>query len=542
MADEVRSAAERRLVEAIREGTLLDLSAGDPKLDDPAVAADWPSTRTIRAELLISLITSEQAPDIERLKAVRLQGGHVTGHFDLEGATLLRSLILKDCYFDQPVNLNEATGLSISFPGCYVPGLFASQLVLRGNLALNKRFTSAGEVNLVGAHVGGAFNLRNARLSNPGGHALQAARLKVDGTMFCDDGFTANGEVSLLGAHIGSALAFGPSTLENPAGTALLAARLTVGGAMLCRGGLVARGCVNLLNAHIHGTLSFDGAQLIDECGRALWAIGLTVDGDMSCQAGFYTRGVVKLFGANISGWLDMRGATFTNSEGLLLDLERVRAAALYLLPEVRPNGEIDLTNARVGNFYDDADTWPTRLRLRGFIYESLENDSLDVRSRLRWLALHDGYTPGVYDQLAAAYRRAGHIEAARLVSIAKLKRRRGELNVAGKIWNWTLFLTVGYGYRPWWAGLWLFGLLIVGSVLFTNLNPTHMRPTTAIVPPFQPVVYTLDLLLPIVDLGQRQAWLPSGVAQIWSWSLIGAGWLLTTAIIAGITNALKRD
>lgn len=166
MTDGVGSEAERRLVEAIREGTLLDLSAGDPELDDLAGAADWPSTRTIRAELLINLVASEQTPDARRLKAVRLRGGHITGHFDLEGATLLRSLILKDCYFDQPVNLNEATGLSISFPGCHVPRFSASQLVLRGNLALNKRFTSAGEVDVVGAHVGGAFNLRNARLSN----------------------------------------------------------------------------------------------------------------------------------------------------------------------------------------------------------------------------------------------------------------------------------------------------------------------------------------------------------------------------------------
>jgi hypothetical protein len=102
--------------------------------------------------------------------------------------------------------------------------------------------------------------------------------------------------------------------------------------------------------------------------------------------------------------------------------------------------------------------------------------------------------------------------------------------------------LTVGYGYRTWLAGLWLVGLLTIGSVAFTSFYPTHMRPAAQMVPAFQPVAYTLDILLPIVDLGQEKAWQPEGVAQVWAWLLTGAGWVLTTAVVAGLTNAFKRD
>src|SRR4051812_43020211 len=72
--------------------------------------------------------------------------------------------------------------------------------------------------------------------------------------------------------------------------------------------------------------------------------------------------------------------------------------------------------SVRVGVFLDDQATWPVELFLRGFSYETLANDQINVRDRLHWLKLHRGYTPGIYDQLAAAYRRDGHTEAARRV------------------------------------------------------------------------------------------------------------------------------
>lgn len=44
------------------------------------------------------------------------------------------------------------------------------------------------------------------------------------------------------------------------------------------------------------------------------------------------------------------------------------------------------------------------------------------------------------------------------------------------------------------------------------------------------------------MDLGQKSAWEPQGNALYWSWALTGAGWVLTTAVVAGLTGILKRD
>lgn len=55
-------------------------------------------------------------------------------------------------------------------------------------------------------------------------------------------------------------------------------------------------------------------------------------------------------------------------------------------------------------------------------------------------------------------------------------------------------------------------------------------------------MAYTLDLLIPIGGLGQRNSWYwESTPAQWLAYALIAAGWLLTTAVVAGVTRQLNR-
>jgi hypothetical protein len=53
--------------------------------------------------------------------------------------------------------------------------------------------------------------------------------------------------------------------------------------------------------------------------------------------------------------------------------------------------------------------------------------------------------------------------------------------------------------------------------------------------------MYTLDLLLPIVDLGRQNALNPSGATQWFSYFLVAAGWILATTIAAGIARVITR-
>lgn len=471
-----------------------------------------------------------------------------------------------------------------------MPGLAAEQLRTAGNLELNHGFTADGEVTLLGARVGGKLSLSGARLVNPGGRALNADRLTVEQGMFCREGFTAEGEVRLLGARITGQLDLSRACLSNPGGKALQANWLTVEQYMLCtegfttggeislsgaqlahldlsgacltnrdgrtvngyglsvtqdivcRDGFASEGQINLAGARVGGRLALDGARLVNPNGQVLSATRLSVDGDLTCRGDFEAEGETHLSGARIGGSLDLSGAVIHNPGQRALGLEAMTAATLVLLPSRRPEG-VDLTNAQVGAFEDDPATWPTTLLMRGFVYENLVNDRVDVRERLRWLTRHpDGYVPQLYDQLAAAYRRVGHEEAARRVAIAKHQRRRSVLAPPGKILNRLLYVTVGYGYRTWLAGAWMLGLLALGTGIFSHAHPTHMDPANRPPAAFHALAYTLDVLLPIVDLGQEKAWRPAGTALYWSWALTGVGWVLTTAVVAGLTSVLRRD
>jgi hypothetical protein len=55
------------------------------------------------------------------------------------------------------------------------------------------------------------------------------------------------------------------------------------------------------------------------------------------------------------------------------------------------------------------------------------------------------------------------------------------------------------------------------------------------------PVIYTLDLLLPVVDLGQKHAFNPGGAEQWLSYLLVAAGWVLATTIAASAARIISR-
>jgi hypothetical protein len=121
----------------------------------------------------------------------------------------------------------------------------------------------------------------------------------------------------------------------------------------------------------------------------------------------------------------------------------------------------------------------------------------------------------------------------------AKERRQRAGLTPFGRAWNLLQDVTVAYGYQPWRAALWLVMLLVVGSVIYGTYPPPPLRSDEA--PHFNPVIYTLDLLLPLVDLGQKHAFNPAGGLQWLSYVFVAAGWVLATTIAAGLARVLTR-
>ena len=584
--------SERRLLEAA--GALVDLQEGDPRRDDPARGRGWGSERTVRAAFLRDLLT-DAARDIHML---RLRGARITGALDLEGVDLSCGVILQDCSFDEPARLRQTRAPVIRLPGCHLPSLEAVQLDVRGNLILDGLVTSS--VDLRGAQIAGFLSLDGAILANPNGITLSGGALTVGQGMSCGHGFTSNGLILLYGAVIPHGLSFIGAKLENAGGWALDAQGMHVGEYLFlgssysnpegfsARGGLrlvgvrvdgfvsfwgshikphkrlgsaiaglgftisqsllmnegfVAEGEVFLTNANVADEIDLEGATLLNPHGHALRAERLVVGDSVLCTKGFAAVGAVDLADSNIGGNLDFSGAFLHEPVGNTLNLRGVNARTLITRPAKPPN-QLDLRHASVIVLDDDPVTWPARLLLRDFTYENIDHhSSASVSTRLSWLKKDpEGYIPQPYEQLISAYRRAGQEEAGRKVALAKRRSQRQGLSPPAKIWSWLLYLTIGYGYRTWQAGLWLLGLIAAGTAVFAHAYPAHMIATTQHPMQFNAPIYTLDVLLPIISLGQQDSWQPTGIALSVYWALIILGWVLTSALIAGLTGLVKRD
>lgn len=201
------------------------------------------------------------------------------------------------------------------------------------------------------------------------------------------------------------------------------------------------------------------------------------------------------------------------------------------------------LTQARVGTFTDSEKVWNARggVAIDGFDYGSL-NDThvVDVHMRLRRLEqVMPDYAPGPYDQLAAAYRRAGHDERAERVLVARQTRHYAEAGIAGRIWGGLQRYTVGFGYRPWLAACWLVLFWVAGGIWFLGNVPTPVDDGQH--PVFNAWIFSADTLLPIINLGQDGYWRLDGASQWIGSALVVVGWILATTAAAGAARILKR-
>ena len=512
--------------------------------------------------------------------AIAADGLVVEGDLDFSGATCLGSVRLRGARVTGWVNASGAR-----LRGAAGPALDADNAVIGGSFT-GKQLVSEGKIKFQHARIGGHLQLTGARLHNPGDWALAGGGVAVEGGFWCSDGFTAVGEVRLIGARLGSNLTLTGAELSNPGGVALnldsatladfdgaglrvpagqlslvgthVAGRLNLAaaelggvlgrpavvadgaviGKSLALAGLRAAGEVSVYAGHIGGRVVLSGASIENPAGSALGLAQLEAV-DVLCD-NLRISGAMQLTGARIERHLQLDQVHLTNPGGVALDARGVRAQELSLLPAAPIEGEVLLSHSRLGIFRDNPSGRAGQPQLDGLTYDVLE-PQLPARQRLRWLADGmAGHQPQPFEQLAALYTGIGQPSEARRVLYARERHQRATKTAAGRAWSLLQDVTVGYGYRPWRAVLWFAIFLAIGSAVYSVSPPHALAPATS--PHFNPVAYTLDLLLPLVDLGQKHAFDPTGVDQWFSYLLIAAGWILATAIAAAAARVIRRD
>lgn len=491
--------------------------------------------------------------DIASLSANQLR---TRGDLAVTGCIVRDELELLGAHVGGSLRLTASALSSSNGRALYAAGVQIEESLLIGASG-EHRFVADGEIRILAARVGGQVSFAGALLSNPGGVTLQADGIRVEGDVFCvgteEHPFESEGQIRLVGAEIGGQLSFSGARVEVGEGLALHADSARVVQGMFCHPGhgrrFTAQGAIRIVGAHV-GSLALSGAALTG-AADAVVADRVRVDQNVSCHswAGdrFESEGALRFPGARIEGQLGFDDAKL-GGRPLALDLDEAAVTSLWLRFAERPPGVIGLRRARISRLYDrtygDARAWP-RVALDGCSYDSLTADEpIHVRQRLSWLEGDpDEYSPHPYEQLAAWYRRSGHDDNARDVAIAKQKRRRKTLGFRAKLWSLFLGATVAHGYRPSQALFWLAGLLVGGGVVFGEVYDADdpARAGSDVTPakddpaPFQPFIYTLDLLVPVISLGQRISWNAHGSAQWVGLGLTVFGWLLTAALLGGV-------
>ena len=445
-------------------------------------------------------------------------------------------------------------------------GIHADRVIVHGPLFL-RRIHSEDEIRLLGAEITGQLNCSGAKLKAKG-DALFADGAKIGGDIFLIDGFESEGTIRLFGAEIAGQLNCSGAKLKAK-GDALIADGAKISYVFL-RDGFESEGTICLRGAEIKGYLDCSGAKLRAK-GDALFADGAKIGDCVFLTDGFESEGAIRLLGAEIGGNLSIRSAKVA---GVVCQNTVVTGDLIWQSVEKSKDTFLILVGAKVKNLRDDKKSWPEEgnLGIDGLVYEGLKlheplSDEdiktgryarelpLNARDRIAWLELQpeeDAAAAQPWVQLANLLNASGDPEGAREVRYAYQRRLHGRnVLLQGRTYpfdqleQWPLEI---------WAPIASLGL--IGSLIFwrahrmSMMAPTEReafeefhesgKPPERYVP-FNPVIYALENVMPVVKLGQDSAWYPNPQAVPGNWLPDRPEWLKNTAERWAITRWIFR-
>ncbi|GAA2287896.1 hypothetical protein GCM10010431_00830 [Streptomyces kunmingensis] len=510
------TAAEAGMWLAFRNGTVYDLRSGVSAEDDPHGGHAWGPERSVRARIVAWLLLDGPPALSGRVSSLKLYGIQITDVLDLAGGTIDPYLELKQCRFEKEVLLPEAQFTTVRLIDCSVPRLEGARVRTQGDLHLPRCRFHHG-IRLTDAHIGTDLLLNQAVVfRDRRGKSVMADGLTV-GQDLQAEMVETHGEVSLRGATVGVSLSLRGSRLSNTQG----------------------RNALNAPQMTVERTLYLTPAGL----GTPLLAGGVTPARGTRVQR-FSCVGGVRLDDGRFGDAVDLDSALFVLENDQEISMRRLQTPELRFLGERPQRGRVVLSGAKIVNLVDKWAAWPGpgQLRMGGFTYENLiPLGPFPLVRRLEWLAASTPeYNPEPYERFAAVLRNSGEDSDAREVLLAKQRRRRETLPPAAKVWGYLQDWTVAYGYRPGRAAVWMAVLWAVGAFAFSRASHPPIKAGEG--PQWNATLFALDLLLPVIDLGQSSSWQLRGGWQWAAAAMVLLGWILATTVAAGTTRLLRRN
>lgn len=466
--------------------------------------------------------------DLAATGTVRLRGARIGGQLEINNATL------------------SCEGSD----GCDALDAEAAEIAL-GVLMMGSSIT--GRVSFERARIGGQLDCTFTTLMHEDGVALDADEVVIGSLACLGNGFCAAGEINLRGAKIGGQLQCSAANLRcTKDGNPFNADGIDVGHDFVCEGLRTKGGEVRLLGAKIGGQLNCSGAALANEGGVALGADGVEVGGGVFLIGGFNATGEVRFPSSKIGSQFVCADASLANEGGVALMARDAAIADELIIGDVQIDGGVDLSGARAAILDDDlgrrADPLGSWATVRPLILEDFAYARFDHRAnwdpglRKNWIQQTAGFQPAAWQQLIEVYRAQGRDEEATGTAIAMHNDRMAR---AGLPWHrlagrYVLRAVVGHGYKSWRALIWGAAIVAAFAVVVWNWSELFVPAGEGVAGSPQPVAYSIDTLLPFINLGQADDWVPTGWVRWVTWSVILLGWSLSTLFVAGFTRIVR--
>ena len=163
------SDAEELLLEKVSVGdwAICGTYKDDDPRNDPKDAANWETTRQIRAKLVGWLCTDPEARKLVHWRGIQVCGADITGPLDLCFVSIPFRLAFQRCHLKEKIDLRCAEVSQLDFHGSLVHGIAADSIVVKNDVLMNRGFATVGEVRLPGAQVGGDLDCSKGTFTNP---------------------------------------------------------------------------------------------------------------------------------------------------------------------------------------------------------------------------------------------------------------------------------------------------------------------------------------------------------------------------------------
>lgn len=603
--------AERRLVEAVRAGRICRLGTSVP--DEPSDAdrvrawllrllindatADsgarergvWVKGGWIAGELDLTYVQARGAVVMDscrferrlmllsaRMTMLSLQESVLPGFFAAR-MEVKENVFLRKVRSKNTLSMSGAkVGGQLIFAGATIEGdkgvAVKAQGVTTGQDLVLNSMTAKGTVDLMSMRVGGQLACIGATLNGAGGYALSAQGIET-GKDLCLRRVTATGPVIMSGARVAGQLTFDGATLDGAGGKALNAQNLvTVQSLHLT--GVKATGTITLAGARVGGQLVFADSVLDGVKEWALATQGLDVNLGLVWRKMVVRRGAVGLSSTTV-GYLADDGNWPTGETALILDgFSYARISGNAAPVSAMGRREWLMSGSRWdGRFLPQPYTQLAKV-LREMGHAGEARTVLCWREEALWQqACRDIADAPLVDE-----------------DVAFGTVWRGLRVWLYRGWARALGLVAGYGFKPQrgvfallvlWALAWVTAMAVwrEGSfapnsdviltsdgwqaALAADCFPVAVAgcdPNPAMTWANDPArgmdwdtfaagAYALDLVMPVLDIGQTEAWAPSkdrgraGRTLWWGrWVFQGAGWFVVLVLAAALTGIMQRD